>query len=293
MFFTEWLYHGNMLKISNRFIYYDSLLIQCTALFSLTSFLTSCWPFWFLFCFEHLNVTRTHSQILREKPSNTFDSERLHNSSCTHLFTFNIILLFYSFLICGPSKTRWTWRILPWRRLLFAARRPPSPHPCTGTKPRSHRRRTPCTSPPSLYSDHLSSEVTVKLLMCPPVGLSHQITNLIWIRLPGPPLHSKTPWRNTALCGPWWEFSSLLSYLNEVKTHIQLTDAWPPVWYSSFDTVNWICLSFGSLKPPTPNLEEDLKEVLRREAGIELIVEDETPTEKKRKQVVRQQTEKK
>ncbi len=54
-----------------------------------------------------------------------------------------------------------------------------------------------------LYSDHLSSEVTVKLLMCPPVGLSHQITNLICTRLPGPPLHLKTPWRNTALCGPW------------------------------------------------------------------------------------------
>lgn len=43
------------------------------------------------------------------------------------------------------------------------------------------------------------------------------------------------------------------------------------------------------LKPPTPNLEEDLKEVLRSEAGIELIVEDETPTEKKRKQVVREE----
>ncbi len=46
-------------------------------------------------------------------------------------------------------------------------------------------------------------------------------------------------------------------------------------------------VSFGSLKPQTPNLEEDLKEVLRSEAGIELMVEDETPTEKKRKQVVR------
>ncbi len=47
------------------------------------------------------------------------------------------------------------------------------------------------------------------------------------------------------------------------------------------------CVSFGSLKPQTPHLEEDLKEVLRSEAGIELMVEDETPTEKKRKQVVR------
>uniref|UniRef100_A0A8C1RX64 V-myb avian myeloblastosis viral oncogene homolog-like 2b n=1 Tax=Cyprinus carpio TaxID=7962 RepID=A0A8C1RX64_CYPCA len=46
---------------------------------------------------------------------------------------------------------------------------------------------------------------------------------------------------------------------------------------------------YGPLRPlpPTPNLEEDLKEVLRSEAGIELIVEDETPTEKKRKQVHR------
>ncbi|XP_056324669.1 v-myb avian myeloblastosis viral oncogene homolog-like 2b [Danio aesculapii] len=46
---------------------------------------------------------------------------------------------------------------------------------------------------------------------------------------------------------------------------------------------------YGPLRPlpPTPNLEEDLKEVLRSEAGIELIVEDETPAEKKRKQVYR------
>uniref|UniRef100_A0A8C1TZJ6 V-myb avian myeloblastosis viral oncogene homolog-like 2b n=1 Tax=Cyprinus carpio TaxID=7962 RepID=A0A8C1TZJ6_CYPCA len=46
---------------------------------------------------------------------------------------------------------------------------------------------------------------------------------------------------------------------------------------------------YGPLRPlpPTPNLEEDLKEMLRSEAGIELIVEDETPTEKKRKQVYR------
>ncbi|XP_016088374.1 myb-related protein B [Sinocyclocheilus grahami] len=46
---------------------------------------------------------------------------------------------------------------------------------------------------------------------------------------------------------------------------------------------------YGPLRPlpPTPNLAEDLKEVLRSEAGIELIVEDETPTEKKRKQVYR------
>lgn len=54
-----------------------------------------------------------------------------------------------------------------------------------------------------LYSHRLSSDVTVKLLICAPVGLSHQITNLIWTRLPGPPLHLKTPWRSTALCGPW------------------------------------------------------------------------------------------
>ncbi|XP_066558672.1 myb-related protein B isoform X4 [Amia ocellicauda] len=43
---------------------------------------------------------------------------------------------------------------------------------------------------------------------------------------------------------------------------------------------------YGSLQPmpPTPNLEEDLKEVLRSEAGLELIVEDETPQEQRRKQ---------
>ncbi|XP_023662130.1 v-myb avian myeloblastosis viral oncogene homolog-like 2b isoform X1 [Paramormyrops kingsleyae] len=43
---------------------------------------------------------------------------------------------------------------------------------------------------------------------------------------------------------------------------------------------------YGPLRPlpPTPNLEEDLKEVLRSEAGIELIVENETPPEQKRKQ---------
>ncbi|XP_051532537.1 v-myb avian myeloblastosis viral oncogene homolog-like 2b isoform X2 [Myxocyprinus asiaticus] len=46
---------------------------------------------------------------------------------------------------------------------------------------------------------------------------------------------------------------------------------------------------YGPLRPlpPTPNLEEDLKEVLRSEAGIELIVEDETPSEKKCKQAHR------
>lgn len=45
---------------------------------------------------------------------------------------------------------------------------------------------------------------------------------------------------------------------------------------------------YGPLRPlpPTPNLE-DLKEVLRSEAGIDLIVEDETPTEKKCKHVHR------
>lgn len=40
-------------------------------------------------------------------------------------------------------------------------------------------------------------------------------------------------------------------------------------------------------KPPTPNLEEDLKEVLRNEAGIDLILEDNTPPpEQRRKQTV-------
>lgn len=39
-------------------------------------------------------------------------------------------------------------------------------------------------------------------------------------------------------------------------------------------------------QPPTPNLEEDLKEVLRSEAGIELIVKDDSPPERRQKQVV-------
>ncbi|MBN3322607.1 MYBB protein, partial [Atractosteus spatula] len=37
-------------------------------------------------------------------------------------------------------------------------------------------------------------------------------------------------------------------------------------------------------QPPTPSLEEDLKEVLRSEAGIELTAEDKTPQEQRRKQ---------
>ncbi|XP_017572042.1 v-myb avian myeloblastosis viral oncogene homolog-like 2b [Pygocentrus nattereri] len=46
---------------------------------------------------------------------------------------------------------------------------------------------------------------------------------------------------------------------------------------------------YGSIRPlpPTPNLEEDLKEVLRSEAGIELIVKDESPPEWRQKQVHR------
>ncbi|XP_026857625.1 v-myb avian myeloblastosis viral oncogene homolog-like 2b isoform X1 [Electrophorus electricus] len=43
---------------------------------------------------------------------------------------------------------------------------------------------------------------------------------------------------------------------------------------------------YGPIRPlpPTPNLEEDLKEVLRSEAGVELIVRDESPPEQRRKQ---------
>lgn len=42
-----------------------------------------------------------------------------------------------------------------------------------------------------------------------------------------------------------------------------------------------------SYQPQTPHLEEDLKEVLRSEAGIELIIEDDVKPEKqKRKQGV-------
>ncbi|KAI5093324.1 myb-related protein B, partial [Silurus meridionalis] len=46
---------------------------------------------------------------------------------------------------------------------------------------------------------------------------------------------------------------------------------------------------YGPIRPlpPTPNLEEDLKEVLRTEAGFELIVKDESPAEKKPKLVHR------
>lgn len=46
-------------------------------------------------------------------------------------------------------------------------------------------------------------------------------------------------------------------------------------------------LSAFSPQPQTPHLEEDLKEVLRSEAGIELIIEDDVKPEKqKRKQGV-------
>lgn len=46
-------------------------------------------------------------------------------------------------------------------------------------------------------------------------------------------------------------------------------------------------LSSFSHQPQTPHLEEDLKEVLRSEAGIELIIEDDMKPEKqKRKQGV-------
>lgn len=38
-------------------------------------------------------------------------------------------------------------------------------------------------------------------------------------------------------------------------------------------------------KPPTPNLE-DIKEVLRKEAGIDLMLDDDTPPEHRRKQAV-------
>uniref|UniRef100_H3BI98 MYB proto-onco like 2 n=1 Tax=Latimeria chalumnae TaxID=7897 RepID=H3BI98_LATCH len=43
---------------------------------------------------------------------------------------------------------------------------------------------------------------------------------------------------------------------------------------------------YGPMKPlpPTPHLEEDLQEVLRSEAGIELLIEDETQSEQKREQ---------
>uniref|UniRef100_A0A8B9LKE1 V-myb avian myeloblastosis viral oncogene homolog-like 2b n=1 Tax=Astyanax mexicanus TaxID=7994 RepID=A0A8B9LKE1_ASTMX len=46
---------------------------------------------------------------------------------------------------------------------------------------------------------------------------------------------------------------------------------------------------YGPIRPlpPTPNLEEDLKEVLRSEAGIELIVKDESPPERRPKQMHR------
>lgn len=37
------------------------------------------------------------------------------------------------------------------------------------------------------------------------------------------------------------------------------------------------------LQPQTPHLEEDLKEVLRSEAGIELIIEDEVRPEKQKR----------
>lgn len=154
-----------------------------------------------------------------------------------------------------------------------------------------HRDKTPLTQKEnSLYvpafllteldSDHLSS---AKPLFSPPVGSSLQITNLIWIRRPVRQLHLKTPWRNTALCGHWWDFL-LLTY-SSLKADLLFDILVLMLW----DEKNlFLCLWLGFLKPPTPNME-DLKEVLRSEAGIELIVEDETPTEKRRKQVVREE----
>lgn len=48
-----------------------------------------------------------------------------------------------------------------------------------------------------------------------------------------------------------------------------------------------LSLPASSHQPQTPHLEEDLKEVLRSEAGIELIIEDDVKPEKqKRKQGV-------
>ncbi|XP_066526377.1 v-myb avian myeloblastosis viral oncogene homolog-like 2b [Hoplias malabaricus] len=46
---------------------------------------------------------------------------------------------------------------------------------------------------------------------------------------------------------------------------------------------------YGPIRPlpPTPNLEEDLKAVLRSEAGLDLIVKDESPPERRQKQVHR------
>lgn len=55
----------------------------------------------------------------------------------------------------------------------------------------------------------------------------------------------------------------------------------------SMEILTALCSVCLSTQPQTPHLEEDLKEVLRSEAGIELIIEDDVKPEKqKRKQGV-------
>jgi len=50
-------------------------------------------------------------------------------------------------------------------------------------------------------------------------------------------------------------------------------------------TIIFICTVFVSHQPQTPNLEEDLNEVILREAGIELVV-IRSPAEPRRKSLV-------
>lgn len=57
-----------------------------------------------------------------------------------------------------------------------------------------------------------------------------------------------------------------------------------PVGLPSIQILTVLCsLSAFSHQPQTPHLEEDLKEVLRSEAGIELIIEDDVKPEKQRR----------
>lgn len=75
---------------------------------------------------------------------------------------------------------------------------------------------------------------------------------------------------------PLWAFLTPLSLEG---------NACEPAQHRDFDC-HVLSLPFSS-QPQTPHLEEDLKEVLRSEAGIELIIEDDVKPEKqKRKQGV-------
>lgn len=108
----------------------------------------------------------------------------------------------------------------------------------------------------------------VIFIVFPSSASSRRTTRRIWTERLVPRPRLKTPWRNTGPYDLWWGNKKKKSGCWTINCE-RVNDAW--------------CL----LQPPTPNLEEDLKEVLRSEAGIELIVKDESPAEQKPKVAVR------